>query len=130
MSDRELRWMVHLATLVTLLALLANAMRVHAQEEDASYVYTAADTLAAIDQASVAHGVSWRWLYSIVRCESQLDPYAVGRRGELGAAQLAPWGELRRFYARGFSNPYSPYQAVAFLAQRLNEGGARAWACA
>ena len=117
------------ATVLTVVIVLLTVARTWAEEGD-SYVYSRGDVIAAIDIASAEHGVSWNWLYAIVRCESQFYPYAVGRRGELGPVQLAPWGELRRFYARGFSNPYSPYESISFLAQRLNEGGARAWSCA
>jgi hypothetical protein len=94
--------------------------------------YTVDDTLAAIEQYSNEYQVSYWWLYRIVRCETgwTFSPYSVGRQGELGAAQLHPRGELRRFYAWGYDDPFSPYQSVAFLAQRLSQGGARAWSCA
>jgi hypothetical protein len=94
--------------------------------------YTADDTLAAIEQYADEQGVSYRWLLSIVRCETggTFDPYSVGRQGERGAVQLHPRGELIRFYAWGYDDPYSPYQSVRFLAQRLSMGGARAWSCA
>jgi soluble lytic murein transglycosylase-like protein len=120
---------VALAGLVGIMlgTLLGAALGIHSQE-----AYTADDTLAAIDQYSEEMGVSRAWLYRIVRCETgwTFDPYSVGRHGELGAAQLAPWGELRRFYAWGYDQPFSPYQSVRFLAQRLSMGGARAWSCA
>ena len=125
--------MVRLALHGMMLAALALLLTTsHVRGQEADYVYTPADTLAAIDETAADSGVSWRWLYSIVRCETggTFNPYAVGRLGEKGAAQLHPRGELPRFYAYGYDNPYSPYQAVAFLAQRLNEGGARAWTCA
>ena len=103
-----------------------------ADAADSDYVYTPADTLAAINDVSATSGVAWTRLYAIVDCETghTLDPYAVGRQGEVGVAQLLARGELPRFYRYGYDNPISPYQAVAFLAQRLNEGGARAWTCA
>jgi hypothetical protein len=111
---------------------LALALLVHPASAQDERAYTADDTLAAIEQYSVEFDVSYAWLRSIVRCETggTYSPYAVGRLGELGAAQLAPWGELRRFYQWGYDDPFSPYQAVAFLAQRLKQGGARAWTCA
>jgi len=98
----------------------------------AQEAYTADDTLAAIEQYADEQGVSYRWLLSIVRCETggTFDPYSVGRQGERGAAQLHPRGELIRFYAWGYDDPYSPYQSVRFLAQRITQGGARAWSCA
>jgi len=112
---------------IVLGTLLGAALGIHGQE-----VYTADDTLAAIAQYSEEQGVSYRWLYSVVRCETggSFDPYSVGRSGELGAAQLHPHGELQRFLAWGYLDPFSPWQAVRFLAQRLAMGGARAWSCA
>src|SRR4029434_2074114 len=89
-------------------------------------------TLAAIEQYADEQGVSYRWLQSIVRCETggTYDPYSVGRAGEKGGAPLHTRGELIRFYAWGYDNVWSPYQSVRFLAQRLAMGGARAWSCA
>lgn len=112
----------------TLLAAVLDASPVMAQET----AYTADDTLAAVEQYSLEFDVSYTWLRAIVRCESggNFNPYAVGRQGELGAVQLHPRGELLRFYSWGYDDPFSPYQAVAFLAQRLKQGGARAWTCA
>jgi hypothetical protein len=116
------------AFLAFLLGIFAGAaFGIHAQE-----VYTADDTLAAIQQYSDEIGVSQAWLLRIVRCETggTFDPYSVGRSGELGAAQLHPRGELQRFYAWGYLDPFSPWQSVRFLAQRISMGGARAWSCA
>lgn len=100
----------------------------HAQE----VVYTPADTHAAIQQAADEMGVSAAYLTAVVRCETggTFSNYLVGRQGELGAVQLAPWGELKRFYAWGYLDPLSPYQSVRFLAQRVAMGGASAWSCA
>ena len=94
--------------------------------------YTADDTLEAISETSTSSGVGYWRLWNIVDCETAhtFSPNAIGRAGEIGAVQLHPRGELPRFYAYGFDNPWDPYQAVAFLAQRLIEGGARAWTCA
>jgi len=101
--------------------------RAHAQE-----AYTAEDTYNALDEASAEIGVSWTWLYRTVRCETggTMNPYSVGRQGELGVAQLHPRGELLRFYAWQYTDPYSPYQAIRFMAQRFVAGGASAWSCA
>lgn len=127
MSNRRFRWALTLAVLATFAFMVARGA--HAQE---TYVYTPADTLAAIDEAAAESGVSRAYLLKIINCETghTLDPYSIGRADERGAAQLHPRGELPRFYAYGFDNPFSPYQAVSFLAQRINEGGARAWTCA
>ena len=128
MSDQRLYWLVCAALVATVVLLNVS----HAQAQEAPQRYTADDTLAAIEQYSAEFDVSYTWLRSIVRCETggTYSPYAVGRQGELGAAQLHPRGEILRFYAWGYDDPFSPYQAVRFLAQRLNQGGARAWSCA
>ena len=104
------------------------AVGIHAQERP----WTSDDVLAAIDEASAETGVSYAWLYATVRCETgwTFNPYSRGRQGELGAAQLHPRGELLRFYSWGYDDPYSPYQAVRFMAQRFAAGGWRAWSCA
>ena len=97
-----------------------------------AFAYTADDTLAAIGEAADTYGVSYTWLHAIVRCETAgtFNPYSVGRLGEKGPVQLYARGELPRFYAWGYDDPFDPYQAVPFLAQRLLQGGARAWTCA
>lgn len=104
------------------------AFGIHAQER----AWTSDDTLAAIDEASAEIGVSQAWLFRTVRCETgwTFNPYARGRQGELGAAQLHPRGELLRFYAWGYDDPFSPYQSIRFMAQRFAMGGAGAWSCA
>ena len=122
------RYMVPGISMLCVATLLLWPLSVSAQDD---YTYTAEDTLAAIDQYSEELGVSHAWLYRIVACETghTFNPYAVGRAGELGAVQLHPRGELLRFYAWGYLDPFSPYQSVRFLAQRLTMGGARAWSC-
>jgi hypothetical protein len=119
-----------LPTFLLILASLLVVPAAHAEEEGPRY--TAQDTLDAIDQYSVEMGVSRAFLLRVVRCETggTFDPYSVGRQGELGAAQLHPRGELLRFYAWQYTDPFSPWQAVRFLAQRVLMGGASAWSCA
>lgn len=93
--------------------------------------WTPGDTLAALEQYAEEFEVSYWWLYRIVGCETgwTFRNDLVGRAGELGAVQLHPRGELPRFYAWGYDDPYSPYQSIRFLSQRLTMGGARAWSC-
>jgi hypothetical protein len=94
--------------------------------------YTSEDTFAALDEVSSEFDFSYHYLYNIVRCETggTFDPYSIGRQGEQGVAQLHPRGELQTFYRWGYLDPFSPYQAVRFLAQRIMQGAARAWTCA
>lgn len=84
--------------------------------------YTRSDTEAALVDASPMAAC-------IVYAETggTLDPYAVGQAGELGIAQLHPRGMLPEFYARGFRDPFSPYQSMAFLELELREGRGAAW---
>ena len=100
----------------------------HAQARD----WNSDDVFAALDEVSAETGVSYAWLYRTVRCETGYtwNPYARGRQGELGPAQLHPRGELLRFYAWGYDDPFSPYQSIRFMAQRFAAGGWRAWSCA
>jgi len=56
------------------------------------------------------------------------SPYSVGQQGELGIAQLHPKGELIRFYAMGYTDPFSPYQSIDFLEVAIAEGRGQAWA--
>jgi hypothetical protein len=92
--------------------------------------YTSEDTLNAIAEASAEIGVDYDWLYRVVRCEDPtFDPYAVGRQGELGPAQLHPRGLLPKFYALGYLDPHSPYQALRFMAQEFSYGRSYAWSC-
>lgn len=94
--------------------------------------FTPADTKEAIADAAYSTGVSYGWLYSTVSCETggTFNPYVIGKLGELGAAQLYKYGELPRFYAYGFDNPFNPYQAVKYMALRFKIGRSGAWSCA
>jgi soluble lytic murein transglycosylase-like protein len=114
-----------LAWLLFMTNLVCDRVTAHAQG------FTADDTIAAIDQASAETGVSWSWLYRVVGCETghSFNPYAVGRQGERGAAQLHPRGKLPQFYQLGYDDPYDPYQAVRFMAYRFAAGQAGAWSC-
>ena|SRR3990167_620969 len=55
------------------------------------------------------------------------DPYAVGMSGELGPVQLHPRGKLPEFYARGYTDPFNPYQALVYLDDALAQGQAYHW---
>ena len=93
--------------------------------------YTPDDTLAAIEQYTEEFGVSYRWVYRVVACETgyTFDPYSYGRQGELGAVQLHPRGELINFYRQGYTDPYSPYQAVRYLVSQFSIGRSYPWSC-
>jgi hypothetical protein len=97
-------------------------------------VFTPQDTLAAIDRVPTMRS----WVYSTVRCETggTFNPYARGRAGERGAAQLHPAGLLPHFRAVGYSDPDNPYMAVeylwrAFSGEWVRQGvNYRHWTCA
>lgn len=93
--------------------------------------YTPADTLAAIEEASINSGVSYTWLRRIVACETgqTFRNDLVGRQGEIGAVQLHPRGLLPAFYAAGYTNPRNPQDAVHFLADQILLGRSRHWSC-
>lgn len=130
--EPELRLGIVVAILFALALLAVFVGTRPADAQEATAAWTVADTYTALDEVSLATGVSWSRLYGIVRCETggTLNPYAVGRAGELGAVQLHPRGELPRFYARGYGDPFNPHESIEFLAIRLQQGGARAWTCA
>lgn len=113
--------------LLVLLTVVLCATTAHAD------AFTADDTLAAIDQAASTTGVTASWLARVVGCETggTFDPYAVGDHGtSLGPAQLhVGGGELSRFYAQGYGDPFDPYQAVSFMASEFALGRAGAWSC-
>jgi hypothetical protein len=91
--------------------------------------YTPADTRAAIEQAARYRGVSRGRLRCTVSYETghTFKPYIRGRQGELGPAQLHPRGLLPAFYRMGYTNPYSPWQSMDFMARMWRAGYARHW---
>lgn len=116
--ERWLLMAIGLATLAAFVAIwLVAPPRAQAQE------YTAADTLAAIDEAAAELGVDRGRMYRIVGCETgwTFSPRVEGDRGHShGVAQLNDFGNaLPRFYEVGYTDPYNPYQAVYFMAEAL-----------
>jgi hypothetical protein len=71
-----------------------------------------------------------RYLTRVARCESDLDPGARGRAGEIGLFQLHPRGLLPTFYDWGFSNPYNGWEQARFAELAFARGLAHHWACA
>ena len=55
------------------------------------------------------------------------DPLSIGAAGELGPVQLHPFGKLRSFFMAGYSDPFSPYQSLAYLEEAIARGEGRAW---
>ena len=106
---------------LALLATLALAPRPVAADEQ---------WVPVIHAAAARHGVSGSWLERTLRCESALRPGALGAAGERGIAQLHPQGELRTFFAEGFSDPFVAEEAIEFAAGAFAAGRAAAWTCA
>ena len=98
--------------------------------------FTRDDTLQAIQDASDNTGVSYWWIYNTVACETghTFNPYARGRLGEMGAAQLYPRGNAIGVFYRYYSDPNNPYEAIQFLAEALRGDykglGSWTWTCA
>lgn len=104
--------------LLTTLLLLSLAASVGARWD-----YDQADVESALRSASPRAAC-------IVRLESGGDPNAVGALGEMGAAQLAPFGLLGDFRAQGYRDPFNPYEAVEYLDGALARGLAHHWTAA
>jgi hypothetical protein len=86
--------------------------------------------IETIHERAAAHGQSGPYLVAVARCESRLDPGAVGGQGEVGLFQLHPRGLLRDFYARGYSDPWSAWQQADYVASAFSRGLAGHWSCA
>lgn len=93
------------------------------------------DVVATIAERAGAHGVDADRLVALARCESGLDPRAVGSLGEVGLYQLAPFGLLPHFRRVGYRDHWSvweqaDYVARAFAGEWLDQGvGPRHWSC-
>jgi hypothetical protein len=116
-----MRRLRHALLLLALLA--ATAMPVRAEWRDGEYVYTADDTLAAIETHSGLAACIVTYEVGGVG----FDPYARGAAGEMGVAQLLPGGMLDVFYARNYSDPFSPYESLDFLDDALARGEGHYW---
>ncbi len=120
---------------------LYGALEIEPEPEDAEPVTEARGVLTQPvaprrwtpdDVRAAMAGASW-CAQQIVRGEVGgvgFNPYAVGAAGELGSAQLHPRGLLPDFYQRGYSDPFSPYQAVSYLEGALARGLGRHWTTA
>jgi hypothetical protein len=121
-----------------------------AEDPGADDAVAALDELAALaagdaedeaDDAPLAHSGRWtdadvraalagratmvrRIIYCEVGRSGVYDPYAVGRAGEVGPAQLLPGrgNGLSIFYSWGFDEPNNPWQAVAFVERVIERG--------
>ena len=110
-------------TLAIILAALA-IQPVYADPSD-----TAA-TLAVIYERAAAHGQSGAAMERLARCESRLDPNAVGDGGHsVGLYQIHDRGLLSLFLSWGYTDRADPWQAADFTARALAAGLRRHWNC-
>jgi hypothetical protein len=65
----------------------------------------------------------------IVRLESTFQPYAVNRSsGARGPVQIVPGLSAdQHFRARGYTDPFDPYQAIPFLVDEILAGWGAQW---
>jgi len=71
--------------------------------------------------ACAEYGCDGGYLYSILLCESNGNPDAVGPHGELGVMQIDP-----RYWEAAY---YSPYGQIEWSAMMIASGHAYLWAC-
>jgi hypothetical protein len=90
------------------------------------------DQVAAwIHHYAAAEGVPAGWLLAVATCESQLEPYAVGRSGEVGPFQWHPrgvWSQVPVF--RSWWDVYDVRLNVWGAAWAFARGLAFHWSCA
>jgi hypothetical protein len=110
--------------LATTVLYVSIALSPHAQ---AQQTFTTEDTHVAISAAAHEHGVAEWLLDCMAMREATYRPYAVGSRGEQGVAQLKSPGRRDDFYARGYTDPFNPYQAIDYQALSIREGAGPAW---
>ena len=91
---------------------------------------SADEIVDVITTAAGTYGVSGARLLAVARCESRLNPSAVGRAGERGLFQLHPRGLLPDFYARGYSDPMNAWESADYAASAFARGLASHWTCA
>jgi soluble lytic murein transglycosylase-like protein len=77
----------------------------------------------AIDRIARQHDVDPKLVHSVIRVESNYNPYAISSKGALGLMQLVP-GTARRFGVRDVFNPVQNIQGgVKYLRYLLNLHG-------
>jgi hypothetical protein len=116
MSDQSLVRLTHV--LLGLLLVLTLATCVASTARASEVIYNRYDVEIALQEAAATYGVSEATLTRVVRCEAQMQPYAVGDNGHsFGIAQLndRPTGLLWHFYAIHYTDPFNPYEAASYM---------------
>jgi hypothetical protein len=112
--------MKRLALAILVLVVVLGAGPGHAQEP----------VVAVIEDRAAAHGVSGSYLVRVARCESNLDPRAVGAAGEQGLFQLHARGLRPLFFQWGYADPFNAWESADFAARAFAAGLSRHWSCA
>jgi hypothetical protein len=108
--------------LVILGMIALSVQTVHAQ--------SAEEILTVIQEAAARHGVSAPAMVALARCESRLDPNAVGDHGQsIGLFQIHNAGLLSLFRQQGYTDRTDPWQAADFTARALAAGLRAHWHC-
>ena len=129
MRDRSTRLLTALA--IVLLTLTMQPLRLtEGHAAGAHYGFTAADSVAAIAQASRRYGVSQAWMTGIARCESGLNASAYNPSGASGLMQFLPstyWAYAPRIgERRSYWNPYASALVAAYM---FKHGLSGQWSC-
>ena len=75
--------------------------------------------------AGARYGVSGDWLLRVAICESELNPAAVGRNGEIGLFQFMP----STWYAWGGGDIWSVWEQADLAAWAFSAGLSHHWVC-
>lgn len=90
---------------------------------------TAQDSLQALREASVAHGVRFEVLHCLAMRESRLNPYAVSHTSDYGLMQFHVYthgGSLMRSTSYPDS-PFSPWYSALAAAELISRGQGHHW---
>lgn len=89
------------------------------------------DVVSIITSAAERYGVSAQRLIAVGRCESRLDPFAVGDSGNsVGLFQINAHGLRPLFFQWGYDDLWSAWQQADFTARAFQAGLASHWSCA
>lgn len=103
-------------------------------EVESASLLTRQDVADMIYEVAPLYGVSPEWMITIAQCESNLEPYAIGARGEIGPMQFLPHGGIwseTPFGVLGIAPDHvSVHVQIEMGAWLLSRGYAYHWACA
>lgn len=116
--------------LLLALGLLAGCVASTTPAYAAPPMQTGDDVLTVIYDRAAAHGQSGAAMERLARCESRLNPQAVGDGGaSIGLFQIHNRGLLPLFHQWGYTDRTDAYQAADFTARALAAGLRHHWHC-